>query len=68
MNILSQYFLKQKKIRILSKIYFNDQMKIQNQTFNEVNELDEKTVENLINYNKLLFEDIWKKITKLIHL
>ena len=36
-------------------------MKIQNQTFNEVNELDEKTVENLINYNKLLFEDIWKK-------
>ncbi len=59
--IISIFFKNKDKIRILSKIYFNDQMKIQNQTFNNVNELDKKTVENLINYNKLLFEDIWKK-------
>jgi len=63
--IVSIYFKNKNKINVLSKIFFNNQMKIFNLSFSEISNLEDQKVNMIIKENKILFEDVWKKANQI---
>ena len=58
--IVSIFFKNQNELRILSKFFFDNNLKIINQTYNEVNFDDQSKLDDLIIKTKIELEDLWK--------
>ena len=58
--IISIIFKNKKDVRILSKFFFDENLKIRNYKYNNINLNDQKELDNLIFQTKLNLEDLWK--------
>ena len=58
--IVSIFFKNKNELRILSKFFFDNNLKIINQTYNKVNFDDENKLDDLIIKTKMKLEDLWK--------
>ena len=59
--IISIFFLNKENIRVLSKINFNNNMSIVRYNFDDFNIDNKENINNVINYLKTKYENIWKK-------
>lgn len=59
--IITIFFKKDKELRVLSKINYNNSLKLDNQIFLNTNIKDEKTYDIVLEKLKNLYEDNWKK-------
>ena len=57
--IISLFYKNSQKVRVLSKVNFNNSLILDNQYFNNYNSEDE--LNNLIKVTKIRFNDLWKK-------
>ena len=55
------YFKNKNNVRVLSKIFYDDKVKISNQSFKNVDISEELQIIDIIEKNKIFFEDIWKQ-------
>ena len=64
-SIISLIFKNENQLRVLSRITYNDNVVLKNQTFTYTN-IDNINIDNkLINELKIIYEDYWKKINKI---
>ena len=59
--IISIFFLNKGNIRVLSKVNFNNNMSIVRSNFEDFNINNKENINNVINYLKTKYENIWKK-------
>ena len=59
--IITIFFKKDKELRVLSKINYNNSLKLDNQIFLNTNIRDEKTFDIVLEKLKNIYEDNWKK-------
>ncbi len=59
--IVAIYFENKNNLRVLSKMFYNGKEKISNQSYKKVNISDDLQILNIIEKNKIFFEDIWKQ-------
>ena len=59
--IISIIYKKKNEVRILSKIYLNNSLKINNQKYSQVNLNDRKDFNKILENLKNVYEDQWKK-------
>jgi len=64
-SIIALIFKDEKKIRILSKIIFKDEIILKNQSFSNLNINDENEIDNIIATLKLIYEDYWKNLNQI---
>ena len=55
------YFENNNNLRVLSKIFYEGKVKISNQTYKKIDISDNLKIFNVIEKNKIFFEDIWKQ-------
>jgi len=55
------YFENKNNLRVLSKVFYEGKVKISNQTYKKVDISDNLQILNVIEKNKIFFEDIWKQ-------
>ena len=58
--IISIIFKNKKELRILSKFFFDEKLKIINHKFKDIDASDQKEINNLIFKTKTNLEDLWK--------
>ena len=58
--IISIIFKNKKELRILSKFFFDEKLKIINHKFKDIDVSDQKEINNLIFKTKTNLEDLWK--------
>ena len=58
--IISIFFKNKKELRILSKFFFDENLKITNYKYSNVNLNNQKELEDLIFQSKINLEDLWK--------
>jgi len=63
--IISIIYINKNEIKILSKINFNNSLKINNQKYSKTNLNVEKNVNKILNTLKNTYEDQWKKINEI---
>ena len=63
--IITIFFKSEKKIKVLSKVFYDKQLKILNHSYENIGNLDTETVQNLISDTKIYYEDIWKKYNQI---
>ena len=59
--IISIIYKDKDEVKILSKIYFNNSLKIDNQKYSEASLHNENDVNKILNNLKTIYEDQWKK-------
>ena len=59
-SIVALFFKNKKNVRVLSKIKIKNDLKLKNQTFNNININDEKQLQTIIDQLKINYEDNWK--------
>ena len=60
-HIISIIFKNNDNIKVLSKIYLNNSLKVNNRNFEKINLKNEKDFLFLLNELKIIYEDHWKK-------
>ena len=65
--IVSIIFKNKNEVKVLSKINFDNTLKINNKKFININLDEENDFEKILNDLKIIYEDYWKKIMKLTH-
>tara|TARA_B100000575_G_scaffold273988_1_gene257376 strand:- start:1405 stop:2484 length:1080 start_codon:yes stop_codon:yes gene_type:complete len=64
-SIISLFFRGENKLRVLTRITFNKNVVLKNQSFSQKNISDIHQIEELIKVLKTVYEDHWKKINQI---
>ena len=64
-SIISLFFKGEDKVRVLTRITYNKNVVLKNQSFPQKNFSDIDQIEELIKVLKTVYEDHWKKLIKL---
>lgn len=59
--IISIIYKNKNEVKILSKIYFNDSLKVKNHKYSKINLSKDEDVNKILNELKDIYEDQWKK-------
>mgnify|MGYP001181568256 CR=1 FL=1 len=64
-SIIVLIFKNEKELRILSRITVNENVVLKNLSYKIINFNDNKQIENIINYLKIIYEDYWKNFNQI---
>ena len=64
-SIIVLIFKNEKELRILSRITVNENVVLKNLSYKIINFNDNKQIENIIDYLKIIYEDYWKNFNQI---